>query len=418
MNEDGNMKCLLCGLESDKVLCESCQSNASEELCYKIIRYDYYNSDNDLWKEISDSLEKKYMFKDYALDVADFIDETRSVFVKIYCMNKKSSYIGVPKDYREYVLSHVDQLLQNDSLSPEEKNLVLSLTFEIYIAQKNWDKADGYKEIIRFDDRFIDPYLIVADYNIKIRDYNRAEEVLQNCIDTFNGRESVQSAFQLLEDCNSRKTGTKKHWKPSKAEEITEFNNYLDKLGIEYEKSSHGKKNKILLKDFKPLNYYSGSMPSEYVAVWFTSEFYVKQREVVEINGIRVRDGKCIDEFHSFVKPINSLKRIKYVSPDDLDSAEPIINVFPRFVDYLGGDIIAIAGVEEQTKYLSRLARYSMMDHFDNEIFDVIAYGEDLSEDFDLYTRDTLLGKYGLKDGENGIEKAKVTYELIEKMRG
>lgn len=412
------MKCLLCGSESESVLCLNCQPNASEDLCYKIIKYDYYNSDNDLWKEISDSLEKTYMFKDYAMDVADYIEGKRSDFVKICCMNKKSSYIGVPKDYREFVLSHVDQLLQNDSLLTEEKNLILSLTFEIYIAQKNWDKADIYKEKIRFDNRFIDPYLIVADYNIKIRQYDYAQALLRSCIDTFNGKENIQSVYQLLEDCTSRKEGIKKPWKPGKAEEITEFYNYLDKLGVEHKKSSYSKKKKILLKDFKPFNYYSGSIPSKYVAVWFTSEFYVKQREVVEINAIRVRDGKCIDEFHMFVKPVNSLKRIKYVSQEDLESAEPIINVFPRFVDYLGSDIVSIAGVEEQTKYLSRLARYSMMDHFDNEIFDVIAYGEDLSEDFDLYTRETLLEKYGLKEGESGMEKTKVTYYLIEKMRG
>lgn len=413
------MKCLLCGKESKKVLCGSCVDKADEELCYKIISYDYYNSDNDLWKQISEELEKTYLFKDYALEVADLIGGTRSDFIKILCFNKRTSYVGVPKDCREFVLSHADGLLSNDSLDSAEKNMIRSLVLGIYTAEKDWNKSYDLVEKIEFDDRFLEPYLIVADYWIKLRDYETAQNLLHESTTIFTNVNDSQRIYFMLKDCNERQSGAKKPWKPSKAEEIKEYYAFLDEHDIQHDiPGSGGKKNKVNQKDFKPYQYHSGSIPGTYVALWLTSEFYVKQREVVEINAIRVNAGKEVERFHSFVKPVNTIKSYKYVDPNDLVNAKAIKEVFPEFLSFLGDDVIAIAGVEEQSNYLSRLARYTMMDHIDNPIFDVVAYGEDLSDDFDLYTRDTILEKYGLKEGKNGMEKADVTVKLIEKMRG
>lgn len=418
------MKCLLCGAETDKVLCGKCAKEATEDLCYRIINYNYYNSDNDLWKEVSEGLDKPYMFTDYSLDVAEMIGGKRADFIKVTCMinmSRKASRIGVPKAHREYVLSCAEKLMKNDALTEAEKNLVKALAFEIYVSMKQWDWVYKNRDSFELDNSFIDPYLIKADYNIKIRDYKQAQKILEQCKTVFTDEDSVQRADWYIQDCNSRLNGEKKPWKPKTTDETVEYYEYLDKIGVDHDvpgRGQGGKKNKINIKDFKPFNYYEDNIPRKYVALWITSEFQLKQREAVEINAVRIAAGKIIDEYHSFVKPVSTPKTFQHINPEDLGSALPIKDVFPEFLTYLKDDIVAIAGVEEQKIYLSRLARYSMMDHFDNMIFDVVAYGEELSDDFDLYTRESLLEKHGLKDRDAGMDKAKVTYELIEKMRG
>ncbi len=412
------MKCLLCGKESKKVLCNSCINKADEELCYRITNYNYNNSDNDLWKELSEELEKKYLFKDYALDVADIIGGARADYIKIICFSMSSSYVGVPKDCREYAISHVDDLLSNDLLDDAEKNRVRSLLLGIYVAEKEWDKAYDYVKNIKFDKKFLEPYLIVSDFMIKIRDYKNAHKLLKDAGSIFKDDNDSKKINDMLKDCNERQSGTKNAYKPSKAEEIKVYYEFLDNHDIEHDMQSNGsKRNKVKVKDFKPYHYHmDDTIPDTYVALWLTSEFYLKQREVVEINAVRVKNRKEVDSFHSFVRPVNMPKSFKNVSKEDVEKAKPIIEVFTEFMSFLGDDVIAIAGVEEQKNYLSRLARYSKLDHIDNLIFDVIEYGEDLLDE--SFTRDSILGKYKLKEGKDGMDKAKVTYKLTEKMRG
>ena len=412
------MKCIVCGKQSNRILCDECIKTATEELCYKIAQYNYNNSDNDLWRELSEELDKPYMFKDYAFEVAELIGGSRVDFIKINCMNMRSSDLGIFKEYYDYLLETEEQLLTNDNLTEDEKDLIRALVFEIYVSRKQWDKVDESINQIHIDGKFLEPLLIIADYYIKIRNYEHAEQILLEGKDTYTNETDIKRIETLLEDCNARRSGTKKHWKPNKADEIKNFYEYLDKQGIEHEVQGNGsKKNKINLKDFKPFIYLEDSVPNTYVALWLTTEFYQKQREIVEINAVRISDGEIKDQYHSFVKPVNTPKSVKKIDPNDLLNAQPIRNVFPTFLEFLRNDIIAIAGAEEQCKYLSRLARYSMMDHIDNLIFDVIAYYEDNSDDFDLYTRESLLSKFDLSEGNGGMEKALVTAQLIEKIR-
>ncbi len=413
------MKCIICGKQAEKILCKVCIENANEELCYKICDYDYYNSDNDLWKELSDGLEKPYLFKNYAFDVADLIGKERSEFIKINIANRKSPYLGVPKDYRDNLLNNEKKLLVNDALNETEKNLIKALVLEVNVSRKNWDKVYSSVDDIKLDKVYVEPYLILADYYTKIRKYEMAKEILEKSKEIFKDNKSVYRINSAIKECDERYSGTKKPWKPGKSEEIREFEAFLDKIGVEYEtRKAHksGAKKKIAEKDFKPYNYFEGEIPNQYVVLWMTSEFYLKRREIVEINAYRVCNGKIIDDFHSFVKPLNTIRKIENVNPKDIEDAKHIREVFPEFLEYLGDDVIAVAGFVEQKQYLSRLARYSMMDSIENKVFDVVEYGEDVLDD--AFTRESLLRRLGLEEGKTGLEKAKVTMKMVEKIRG
>ena len=413
------MKCLLCGKESNKIVCNSCVGLVDEDLCYRIIKFNYEISDNEIWKSLAEKLEKTYMFRDYAFEVAEFLADDRKDFVKIQCMNLRTSYLGVPKEFRDYMMSHYEEVLNNENVTENEKNLVRALVLEVYLAQKKWDDAYQYVDQIGFDSEFLEPYLIVAEYYLRIRDYDRAIEILDTAKESFNDERDLYRIEDKISDCTKRKEGAKKHWKPTTAAEIEEYKRFLDWIDVEYETPKHsGKKNKVLERDFKDFNYYEEvDAPDRYVALWITTEYYPKQREIVEISAVRVENGGIKDEYHSFVKTINTPKNYNHVNPDELKGARTIKEVFPEFLSYLGDDIVAIADVDKQNTHISRLARYSMMDCFENKIFDVVMYGEDVLDDDKIYDRESLLKKYNVQEGNNGMEKAKATMTLLEKIR-
>ena len=320
--------------------------------------------------------------------------------------------------YRDFVILRAAECEQNEALSLAEKNLVKALLFGCHVSNYSWKLIEDLPDEINVDDAFLEPALILADYYMKICNYENATDILEEAKGLFSSERDKARIDFAINDVNDRQSGKKKAWRPSKREDIDYFNQYLDELGVDYKKPTNSKKEKIKESDFKPfVRYDKPDAPSEYVAVWISTEFYMRVNETVEINAVRVSEGEIIDRFHTYVHPINRPKKPKFVKEEDYMKAPLIKEAFPSFMQFARNDVLAIAGFDEQKKYLSRLARYSMLDHIDNEIFDVVEYGEDISDDFASYTRNTLLEKYNVSEGNTGMEKAEATMRLVEKMR-
>ena len=414
------MRCLSCGRETEgQVVCSGCKSKVTEELCYKVALFNYNEPDNELWGEICSSMETPYGFPELSLCLADETDVNRQVFVKIKCMDlMHNSYIGVAKKYREYVIEQSPECEKMDALTKAEKNLVKSLLLSSLVSNYAWEKIGDLPEEILTDEVYLEPSLILADYYTKIYDYQTSEQLLEHAKTIYMSEQDQAKIDYYLGDCKDRECGKKKAWRPSKRDDIEDFNRYLDLLGVSHGSLSADKRAKIREADFKPFKRCEqAGVPEEYIAVWITSEFYVKANEVVEVSALHVKNGEILERFHSFVRPVNKPKKPIYVKEEDYLNAQNIPEVFSKFLGFVKDDIIAIAGFDEQKRLLSRLARYSIMDHLDNEIFDVVEYGEDMSDDFTTYTRSTLLEKFGIIEGVTGMEKANATVLLLERLR-
>ena len=414
------MKCLICGNETENgYVCDSCKPKVTEELCYKVAGYNYKEPDNDLWAEIIDQLEKPFSFREISLDLIEYLRDDRKTFAKIQCLNLMNSRsLGVHKMYRDYVILHEPECINNPNLTAEEQNLVEALLLGCYVSNYSWDLIGDIPKNINTDRVFIESSLILADYYMKTTDYTSALEVLQRAKDYFLSEKDQTRINETITDYLDRESGKKKAWKPNKKEDIEIFNKYLDTLGVAHTSPANDKKAKIYEADFKPfVRYERSDLPDRYVALWITTEFYIKVDEAVEVSALLVKGGSIVKRFHSYVKPVNRPKQAKHVREEDYLNAPRIKEVYADLMDFIQNDILAIAGFDEQKKYLSRLARYSMFDHIDNEILDVIEYGEDISDDFTTYTRSTLLEKYGISEGNTGMEKAETTMKLVEAMR-
>lgn len=414
------MKCLICGKETDnQIICEECKPRVSEELCYKVAMFNYKEPNNKLWGEICSNMEKPYGFPEFSLYLADEIDEKRRIFAKIRCINLMcQNYGGVGKKYREYVIEQSPKCEKSNDLTNEEKNLVKALSLSCLVSEYAWERIGDLPEEICADGVFLDTTLILADYYMKIYDYQTSIGLLENAKKLFLSELDQAKIESCLADCRERESGNKKAWRPSKRSDIEDFNRYLDMIGVAHGSLSVDKKEKIREADFKPFKRYEeSSVPEVDVALWITSEFYLKANEIVEVSALRVKNGEITESFHSFVQPMNKPKKPVHVKEEDYINAENIQKVFSKFMRFAKDDIFVIAGFDEQKRLLSRLARYSMLDHLDNEILDIVEYGEDMSDDFTTYTRSTLLEKYDVAEGVTGVEKANATVVLTEKLR-
>ncbi|HUR92918.1 MAG TPA: UvrD-helicase domain-containing protein, partial [Gemmatimonadaceae bacterium] len=75
-----------------------------------------------------------------------------------------------------------------------------------------------------------------------------------------------------------------------------------------------------------------------------TTDKDIDTAEIVEIAAVRVRDGQIIDKLHSMVRPRTPItagaRRAHGISEEDVASAEHFEQVWPRFRDFCGTDVL------------------------------------------------------------------------------
>ena len=66
--------------------------------------------------------------------------------------------------------------------------------------------------------------------------------------------------------------------------------------------------------------------------------------EIIELAAIRVRDGVITDSFSSLVKPSHEvsdfISALTGINNDMLSDAQAIYDVLPKYIDFIGDDII------------------------------------------------------------------------------
>ncbi len=78
-----------------------------------------------------------------------------------------------------------------------------------------------------------------------------------------------------------------------------------------------------------------------------TTGFSPVTNEIIEIGAVRVKDRKILDEFHSFVRPDKEIPenivQLTDITNEMVAEADPISDVLPRFLEYVGQNAIMVA---------------------------------------------------------------------------
>ena len=99
--EGGNkMKCLICGIDNNTCLCESCRAVTDiEKLCMDVIGYVPGSGVNPVWESICEELEKPCHFRNIAFALSADLPSPKREYIRVLSL---AGYANVPKDCRKW----------------------------------------------------------------------------------------------------------------------------------------------------------------------------------------------------------------------------------------------------------------------------------------------------------------------------
>ena len=129
-------RCIICGAECDKYICDDCLPAADiEMLCEKITAYRPDECRDQLWNEIAAGLENPYDFRRIAFDIADLLPTPKREYCK--ARNLANNSLSVRKDSRDTMYELYEVCKEAGGLSVSElsymKGLVADALYKDYL---------------------------------------------------------------------------------------------------------------------------------------------------------------------------------------------------------------------------------------------------------------------------------------------
>ena len=200
---------------------------------------------------------------------------------------------------------------------------------------------------------------------------------------------------------------------------------FYDEKGIKYPRIEN-KPEKIKENEFAPIKECYKEKLDSYCAFWCSEAFSVSAAKgIYAVAAVKVVDGNIVDSFESFIRPWDGTNSRKYAAKEAnvdleiIENADDVDLVIPKFFDFVGEDVLVSTGaLGNQSKLLSRAARYSGTREIKNEFYDILDLAADTSDEFDLAnnTREFLLSYFSVTEGITALGKAEVNVELYNKL--
>lgn len=419
------MKCLNCGAESDKLLCGNCRSDEIiESIFNQMVRFSKEYCENEYLVEFSQTLEQSYMVKNESEKLLELCSGAIKEFLNVEILIEKESTSAAIDAADEYVRKH--------SLDNCHTQMIL----HYLLGKKEFDfgTADEYFDIVyNATGLCLDLYCKAMDYFGHIGDYEKADELYlkakkeaeeTSCKVLYGDAEQKKGALEQKKE-QTDKWRKKPYW-PSKQERREKLAAIYEAKGIVHGRVKD-KPNKISEEEFVPVTM-RYDIPDSYISFWLEEAGvkYLGRPTFYHIGAVKVVNGKIVDQFDKLVNPISlswgDTKNMKDavkssgLSEQELKQGEDIDNAMDAFLDFSEGFVLVnTEAAGRQRLLLERGARYSGKNRINNEICDILDIAED--KGITPATRENLLSKYNLKDGENASEKAAVNVKLIKKLK-
>lgn len=421
------MKCLNCGKRSGAFLCGDCQTPQTlDKVFYEILFYKPEGCENPYLAERVSGLTEKYAERDMIPPILELFDSEVSDFY--YCR-----YYRVCKDERFETSALA--YLQKHELADIHTQRVLHDLIDSYlpndfIKPKKWCTLTA-----ETDGLCCELYADAAKYFAMIGEYDTADVVTEKAIGLCNDESRRSLLFtpadKMLYRLNKQKEDTnryrtKKPYWPMTEERRRAVAMFYDEKGIKYPRIEN-KPEKIKESEFAPINECFEDAPANYCAFWCAEAFSVSAaKDIYQIAAVRVRNGRATKKFQQLIRPWSGIAARKDAARKagvelwEIESAEDVDQVMPKFFAFVGDDVLVSTGaLGNQAKLLSRAARYAGMREIKNEFYDILDLAADTSAEFDLAnnTREYLLSHFSIKEGKTALEKAEINRRLYDALK-
>ena len=143
--------------------------------------------------------------------------------------------------------------------------------------------------------------------------------------------------------------------------------------------------------------------------------------KIIEIGAVKVKDGKIIDRFSTFINPCRELdeKIVKLTKiTDDMVKDAPLEDEkLPEFIEWCGDSVLVAHNAGFDVGFVRQWA-VNHGQQIENTIIDTVELGKTLIPDLNNYKLDTLCSRLGvsLENHHRAVEDAEATAELFLKM--
>ncbi|NLK24280.1 MAG: PHP domain-containing protein, partial [Clostridiales bacterium] len=131
-----------------------------------------------------------------------------------------------------------------------------------------------------------------------------------------------------------------------------------------------------------------------------TTGFSPKLEKITEIGIMKVKDGKVIDTFSSFVNPEKPIPQrvveVTNITDDMVRNAETIDKVLPKILDFMKGSVLVAHNAEFDIGFLKHFSR-ELGYEFDFTYIDTLTLAQDIFYDFKTYKLGRVAKNLGIK---------------------
>ncbi|WP_238917400.1 DNA polymerase III subunit alpha [Clostridium sp. YIM B02555] len=131
-----------------------------------------------------------------------------------------------------------------------------------------------------------------------------------------------------------------------------------------------------------------------------TTGFSPRTEKITEIGIMKIKDGKILDKFSTFVNPQKPIPmrvvEVTKITDDMVSSAETIEKVFPRMLEFIEGSVLVAHNAEFDINFLKHNAKVLGYD-FDFTYVDTLPLAQDVFPDFKSYKLGRIAKNLGIK---------------------
>lgn len=414
------MNCLYCGKASNELMCPNCRTIGKLDKAFSEVLV--FNEENCTLENVRSFM----MGFENHMDAKRQLPELLALFADQDVSYYWCRYYRFMRDDR-FEETAIAYLAQHEEWDRHKQRVLYDL-MSSYL-YNDFIKPAKWCEIIRNTDGLCaDLYEKAAKFLALVGDYDDARAATEQALGSdsylLSNKENMQISIDKLKVDIERYRTKKPYW-PKTEERRWKLAGIYDEKGISYPRITN-KPSRIPENEFEPIEEYMGELPSDYCAFWCSDVFGVTTAKCIyQIAAARVRDGKVVDQFQSFVRPWNSSVGYKSaakeagVDVEGLLAADDVDLVLPRFFEFVGNDVlVSTEALGNQAKLLSRAARYSGMKRINNKFCDLLDAASDISSEFDMANnnREYLLSHFGIEEGKDALGKAMCNAMICRKL--
>ena len=131
-----------------------------------------------------------------------------------------------------------------------------------------------------------------------------------------------------------------------------------------------------------------------------TTGFSPKTEKITEIGIMKVKDGKVIDKFSTFVNPEKPIPQrvveVTNITDDMVKDAETIDKIFPKMLDFIEGTVLVAHNADFDIGFLKHNAKVLGYD-FDFTYIDTLSLAQDVFPHFKTYKLGRIAKNLGIK---------------------